>query len=536
MVDVQAKPRWLEIAMSKRELQQSALASFTRAHPIPESSGSLIGTKDITEVSRELASGKVSASELVIAYCHQAAVAHQKSNCLTEIMFEDALARAREQDSYYQKHGKTVGPLHGIVMTLKDQFDVKGFDSTLGYCGRAFQPAQENALLVDILQDLGAIFIAKTNLPQSIMWCETENPLWGVTTNPINPDLTPGGSTGGESALLCQIGSLVGWGTDLGGSIRIPSHMMGLYGLKPSHGRLPYDRVSVSTEGQGHVPSVVGPLARSLSSLKNVTQAVIEAQPWNTDPQIVPIPWRSDMFDEVQQRPLVIGILVDDGTVRAHPPIIRVLHEVANKLRTAGHEIVQWNSDHHAECIEIMDLYYTADGGEDIRRDVSVAGEPYIPHVDMLMKRGSAISVYDYWQLNRRKLAMQKACLAKWKTIRSPTTDGKVDILITPTMPHVSVPHRSCKWVGYTKIWNFLDSSALVLPAGQVDKSIDKPLEDQEVRAYVPRNDMDRWNWALYDPVKMHGLPVSVQIVGQRLEEEKVLGAAHVIEQILQKS
>ncbi|KAH0097549.1 acetamidase, partial [Aureobasidium melanogenum] len=450
-----------------------------------------------------------------------------------EIMFEDALARAHEQDSYYQKHGKTMGPFHGIVMTLKDQFDVKGVDSTLGYCGRAFQPAQENALLVNILQDFGAIFIAKTNLPQSIMWCETEIPLWGVITNPTNPDLTPGGSTGGESAVLSQMGSLVGWGTDLGGSIRIPSHMMGLYGLKPSHGRLPYDRVSVSTEGQGHVPSVVGPLARSLSSLKYVTQAVIEAQTWSTDPQIVPIPWRPDIFDEVQQRPLVVGLLVDDGTVRAHPPIIRVLQEVANKLRAAGHEIVQWNSDHHADCIEIMDLYYTADGGEDIQRDVSAAGEPYIPHVDALIKRGSAISVYDYWQLNRRKLAMQKACLAKWKNVKSPTTDKKVDILITPTMPHVSVPHRSCKWVGYTKIWNFLDSTALVLPAGQVDKSIDKPLGDEEVCAYVPRNDMDRWKWALYDPVKMHGMPVSVQIVGHRLEEEKVLGAAHVIERVL---
>ncbi|KAG9596534.1 acetamidase, partial [Aureobasidium melanogenum] len=533
MVGVQTKPRWLEIAMRKRELQQSALASFTKAHPVPELLRSLIGMADITEVSEELAMGKVNASDLVIAYCHQAAVAHKKSNCLTgeNLMIQPSFTDLTSHRNY--KHGKTIGPLHGIVMTLKDQFDVKGVDSTLGYCGRAFQPAQENALLVNILQDLGAIFIAKTNLPQSIMWCETENPLWGVTTNPTNPDLTPGGSTGGESAVLSQMGSLVGWGTDLGGSIRIPSHMMGLYGLKPSHGRLPYDRVSVSTEGQGHVPSIVGPLARSLSSLKHVTQAVIEAQSWSTDPQIVPIPWRPDIFDEVQQRPLVVGLLVDDGTVRAHPPTIRVLQEVANKLRAAGHEIVQWNSDHHAECIEIMDLYYTADGGEDIQRDVSAAGEPYIPHVDALIKRGSAISVYDYWQLNRRKLAMQKACLAKWKNVKSPTTDRKVDILITPTMPHVSVPHRSCKWVGYTKIWNFLDSTALVLPAGQVDKSIDKLLGDEEVCAYVPRNDMDRWNWALYDPVKMHGMPVSVQIVGQRLEEEKVLGAAHVIERIL---
>lgn len=269
-------------------------------------------------------------------------------------MFEDALVSARQLDQYYQENKRPIGPLHGIVMTLKDQFDVKGYDSTLGYCGRAFQPAQQNALLVDVLQDLGAIFIAKTNIPQSIMWCETENPLWGLTINPDNPELTPGGSSGGEAATLAQMGSMVGWGTDLGGSIRIPAHMMGLYGLRPSHGRFSYDRVSVSTEGQGHVSSVTGPLARSLASLGKVTRAVIDAQSWHDDPQIVPIPWRSEQFDDVQRRPLVIGLLTDDGSVKVHPPIRRVLEEVANKLRSAGHEIVQWTPEHHAECIEIM--------------------------------------------------------------------------------------------------------------------------------------------------------------------------------------
>lgn len=66
------------------------------------------------------------------------------------------------------------------------------------------------------------------------MWCETDNPLWGLTTNPFDPRLTPGGSTGGEGALLAENGSVVGWGTDIGGSVRIPAHIMGLYSLKPS--------------------------------------------------------------------------------------------------------------------------------------------------------------------------------------------------------------------------------------------------------------------------------------------------------------
>jgi Asp-tRNA(Asn)/Glu-tRNA(Gln) amidotransferase A subunit family amidase len=126
-------------------------------------------------------------------------------------------------------------------MTLKDQFDVIGHDTTLGYVGRSFQPAASSASLVQILESLGAVFLAKTNLPQSIMWCETENPLFGLTTHPRNPKLTPGGSSGGEGVMLAEKASVVGWGTDIGGSVRIPAHMNGLYALKPSVGCLSWN-------------------------------------------------------------------------------------------------------------------------------------------------------------------------------------------------------------------------------------------------------------------------------------------------------
>ena len=147
-----------------------------------------------------------------------------------EILFERAIQRAKALDEYFTSRGKTIGPFHGIPMTLKDQFNVKGYDTTLGYVGRAFKPATDDADLVKILEDAGVIFLAKTNLPQSIMasplwiqnvydelrslqWCETENPLFGLTTHPQNPEFTPGGSTGGETALLALHGSLLGWGT-----------------------------------------------------------------------------------------------------------------------------------------------------------------------------------------------------------------------------------------------------------------------------------------------------------------------------------
>ena len=88
---------------------------------------------------------------------------------MTEVFFGDAVHEADKLDQYYQQHGELIGPLHGVPVTLKDQFDVKGADATLGYVGRAFKPATRDAAIVEILKSLGAIILAKTNLPQSIM-------------------------------------------------------------------------------------------------------------------------------------------------------------------------------------------------------------------------------------------------------------------------------------------------------------------------------------------------------------------------------
>jgi amidase len=95
-------------------------------------------------------------------------------------------------------------------------------------------------------------------------------------------------------------------------------------------------------------------MTRSLSSLKVIMQNVLDAKPWVFDPRVTPIPWREDIYQEVQLRPLTIGVLVDDGVVKVHPPIGRVLRDLETKLRAAGHDIIAWDPSHHRECIEIM--------------------------------------------------------------------------------------------------------------------------------------------------------------------------------------
>jgi Asp-tRNA(Asn)/Glu-tRNA(Gln) amidotransferase A subunit family amidase len=166
---------------------------------------------------------------------------------------------------------------------------------------------------------------------------------------------------------------------------------------------------------------------------------------------------------------------------------------------------------------------------------VEAGGEPFIPHVEALVNKGKPISVYKYWQLNKQKLAAQKRYLDLWNSTKSAKTGKQVDILLTPVMPHSAVPHRKCRWVGYTKVFNFVDYPAVVIPAGHVSKELDSDAADS-MGSYQPRNALDEWNWNLFDVEAMDGMPVGVQLVARRLQEEKVLGAAKVVDEILRTS
>jgi amidase len=151
------------------------------------------------------------------------------------------------------------------------------------------------------------------------------------------------------------------------------------------------------------------------------------------------------------------------------------------------------------------------------------------------VNRGEPITVYEYWQLNKQKFAAQQRYLDLWNSTKSPKTGKQIDILLTPVMPHSAVPHRKCRWVGYTKVFNLVDYPAVVLPAGQVSKELDGEVANN-TSPYSPRNALDEWNWQLFDVDAMDGMPIGVQVVARRLQEEKVLGAAKVIDLLLEKT
>ena len=160
---------------------------------------------------------------------------HEKTNCLVEPIWE-AEIWALEADGL----SGPKPPLHGVPVSIKDQFGIKGYDSAIGCAKYINKPFIDDCNLVKSLRAAGAIPFVKTTVPQTMLSFETTSPIHGVTRNPRDLTRSPGGSSGGEAALIAGGGSLLGFGTrtDLGGSIRIPAASCGIYAFKPTGGIL----------------------------------------------------------------------------------------------------------------------------------------------------------------------------------------------------------------------------------------------------------------------------------------------------------
>jgi amidase len=324
-------------------------------------------------------------------------------------LFESAIATAKELDDYLKQHGRPKGPLHGLPISIKDNFNIVGVDSTVGFVGWVNDPAKYNATLVDVLNELGAVLYVKTNVPTAMMIAETVNNVFGRTLNPRNRKLTSGGSSGGESALIAFGGSPLGVGTDIGGSLRIPAACTGIFTLRPSFGRFPTLRARSGLAGQEAVQSVNGPMARSLEDIELFARIIVDSEPWHHDPRCLPLPWQ-----RIQKKPkLKLGVMWHDGVVHPTPPVTAALRDSVKKLKTAGHEIIEWEPEGHRELIEILAKFFVADGGTSLRKILDPVKEPFRPEMKMY-ESAKDTGVYDMWQTQMSRVELQKRYLDRW--------------------------------------------------------------------------------------------------------------------------
>ncbi|XWW97156.1 hypothetical protein V2A60_005137 [Cordyceps javanica] len=474
-----AGPEWAKIAVQKRAQRDAAIPAEWHLPPglifedrlnitrAPVESGILspreieITETDAATLVPKLAAREYTSYEVTLAFCKRAAIAQQLVNCLSEIFFDAALESAKQVDADYRVSGVVRGPLHGLPVSLKDCFKVAGTDATIGCTAFANDPTldSEESEITKIMRQSGAILFCKTNVPLALMSGETFNAMYGYTSNPYNRDLSSGGSSGGESALLALRGSPLGVGTDIGGSIRIPASFCGLYSLKPSFGRFPTYGLRDALEGLEAIRGVVGPMSTSLADLELWSRSVAQTEPWkSSDPDCLRMPWRDVKVPEK----LCFGILLDDGIVRPLPPVTRALLQTKEALERVGHTVIEFHVDDplHLDGIKPA-LYQSATAGA-INKIISRTQEPWprgYEGLARLVEKGSSSSssssrracdgerpdrpdddgcttVSQLWEAQAKRTVFAKRMLTAWaETERRTGTGRDMDALLTPTTP-----------------------------------------------------------------------------------------------------
>jgi amidase len=231
---------------------------------------------------------------------------------------------------------------------------------------------------------------------------EADQAVHGRTLNPFNRNLTAGGSTGGEGALVGFRGSPIGLAADGGGSIRSPAANQGLFGLKATSGRIPPAGCCFTMPGCNTFPVVIGPVCRSARDNDHFMKVIIDAEPWKTEQDMVPIPWRSTPLPEK----IRIGFFADDGIVKPHPPVTYTVNLVREKLAALPNiEIVEWAPWKHDEGYDIIRQLYFEDGGADNYRVMAESGEPVLPLSEwvMLDTHTKRRTIEESWALNVKR-------------------------------------------------------------------------------------------------------------------------------------
>lgn len=306
-------------------------------------------------IARAIKARNVSAIEVVQAHLAHIERMQPQINAAVEVLADSAIEAAKRVDD-----GLSTGPLAGVPFSIKDSIDVAGLRTTSGTLGRKDAlPAVNDATLVKRLRDAGAIPIAKTNLPDLLFSFETDNLIFGRTNNPYDVSRTPGGSSGGESALVASGGSALGLGSDAFGSVRLPAAFCGIAGIKPTGGRLPRT---------GHVPGPggwvqpiwqIGPMARRVEDL--VLAMRLLAYPDEEDLWSPPVPLFEDACD---LKTLRVAFFTDNAFANCTAEVKAAVENCAHFLAGQGVQVVEERPPGVADVFELEMALFGADGGE----------------------------------------------------------------------------------------------------------------------------------------------------------------------------
>ncbi|VUC33979.1 unnamed protein product, partial [Clonostachys rosea] len=476
-----------------------------------------ITNKNSPELTVQMSRGKLTAVQVVSAFCKRASYIHQICDLLLEIGFDSALSQAREYDEYFQKHGKLVGELHGLPFTMKDQFHIEGMPTSAGYIGwiGTFEGKPDSeiymkseSLLVQQLKSLGAVPIGKTTLATGTWSTVNANNILGYAVNPHNRNLSTGGSSGGEAAMQALRGSCFGFGTDVGGSVSIPAAYQGVYSLKPSTGRISFQGGVKISPGQVVMPAVIGIMGPSLDVLQSVFKSTLSTRPWIRDQAVTRMPWQG--LDDTQlwkRADLAFGFLEHDGIVTPHPPVARAMRIVKRAMEMAGIELVDWDPPSNGEVTNIHGVLARGDGCLDVWQALELSGENLTPELERTFpgrKAAASMSVVDYQSFVVRMDTFRERWNDYWESSSKRTKNA------------------------YATSLNVLDYPSIGIPITVADQHSDK--KDSN---FKPLTSKDAEVMQTYIPGEFHGSPISVQVIGRKQDEEKLFAMAKIVQNVV---
>ncbi|KAM6078274.1 vitamin D3 hydroxylase-associated protein-like isoform 1-T3 [Theristicus caerulescens] len=488
----------------------------------------------LLELTRRLQEGSLSPKTVLYTYLEKALEVTQQTNCVRHFIPE-----CEEQLQEIQQQ-REKGLLYGIPVSIKDHIGHKGHLSTCGLVQCLGTPVQEDSILVKVLKRQGAIPFAMTNVSQSLFNYDCSNPIFGQTLNPFNHQKSPGGSSGGEGALIAGGGSILGIGSDIGGSIRLPSSFCGLCGLKPTAKRLSLSGVSVPVSGILEVPCALGPMARDVDSLALCMKALLCEEMFQLDPTVPPIPFDEEVYSS--SAPLRIGYYDTDGYFPLPPCMRRAVQETKEALQAAGHQLVPFSPPRiHYVMTELFLKTFFADGGR-AWLDVFTGGivdpnlksqvncckiprlgkkllalilKPLFPRLaDYLDALGGMRSVKEMWNHHHQIEAYHTEFIARWRELQ-------LDVVLCPVLGPAfttGYPGKLLTAISSTMLYNVLNFPAGVVPVSTVTEA-----DEEELKLYRGCCD-DPWDQTLKQAVAgAVGLPVAVQCVALPWREELCL-------------
>ncbi|KAM7012154.1 fatty-acid amide hydrolase 1 [Tautogolabrus adspersus] len=522
---------------------EQAVLQYKDSHPMTDSA--LILTLSLSELTKQLQEGSLSPEDVFYSYLEKTLDVNKKLNCCTEILV----------DSFDQL--KTVsnkkGLLFGVPVSIKDNIAYKNHDSSCGVVCNLELPAEKDSVLVEVLKRQGAIPFVKTNVPQGLMNYDCSNPIYGQTLNPHNLKKTPGGSSGGEGALIGGGGSVLGLGTDIGGSIRIPSSFCGICGFKPTVGRLSSQGVNGLYGGQKSVLATSGPMARDVESLALCMQALLSDDMFNLDPTLPPLPFNVQTYHS--SKPLRIGYLENDGFCQPSPSMARAVREVKALLEQAGHTLVPFSLKNVGQSFyELVMRGVAADGAYSfaqkmktspldpsirpqsvpmylpvwLRRTLSFLLKPLSPRTSAMLSAFCGVgSVANLWKQHVAVEDYINESIEDWRR-------SNIDVLLYPVIGPAYNFFYCCKntqLCTYTMLFNLLNFPAGVVPVSTVTA------EDEEELKHYKGIYQDVWDKSFKQAVTgAEGLPVAVHCVALPWQDELCLRFMKEVEQLVKQS